>query len=176
MTPNLGGQMLIDQYRAMARYNRWMNDKIYALCATLGEEELTRDRGAFFKSIHGTLNHILFGDRVWMARFTGDVDRFPSRDASNVPLQYARFEDLWNERKRTDTDILAWTDSLDEAWLSATFRYATLDGTPSAHVAWWAVGHFFNHQTHHRGQVTTLLMQSGHDPKVTDLIAMLRTE
>ena len=54
----------------MARYNRWMNERLYALCAGLDDDERKRDRGAFFGSIHGTLNHLLWGDRMWLGRFT----------------------------------------------------------------------------------------------------------
>src|SRR5690606_37886662 len=67
---------LVDHYRAMARYNRWMNGKLYALAAGLSDADRTRDLGAFFGSIHGTLNHILLADRTWLGRFTGDRERF----------------------------------------------------------------------------------------------------
>lgn len=173
----------IDQYRALARYNLWMNDKLYALVGKLEDVERKRDRGAFFRSIHGTLNHLLLADRRWMGRFTGDEERFASRDASGKAIEitalsqelYANFDDLSRERARTDADILAWVHHIDERALSGDLTY-TRSGTVHTHPLWWAVGHFFNHQTHHRGQVTTLLTQMGIDPGVTDLIAMLWDE
>jgi uncharacterized damage-inducible protein DinB len=176
--------MLLEHYRQMARYNRWMNEKLYAVCGSLDDAELARDRGAFFGSIRGTLNHLLLADRVWMSRFTGDPARFASHDASGSKVEvtslrdvlYPNFEDLKRERERTDAEILAWVTELEDAKLLETLHYETLSGVPQAHPGWWAIGHFFNHQTHHRGQVTTLLMQAGRDPGVTDLLAMIRAE
>ncbi|WP_437489098.1 DinB family protein [Sorangium sp. So ce1014] len=173
----------IDQYRALARYNLWMNDRLFALVGKLDDVERKRDRGAFFRSIHGTLNHLLLADRRWMARFTGDVERFTSRDASGKAIEitamsqelYADFDALSRERARTDADILAWVRQIDERALSGDLTY-TRGEAVHAHPLWWAVGHFFNHQTHHRGQVTTLLTQMGIDPGVTDLIVMLWDE
>ncbi|WP_437716863.1 DinB family protein [Sorangium sp. So ce448] len=173
----------IDQYRALARYNRWMNDKLFALVGKLDDVERKRDRGAFFRSIHGTLNHILLADRTWMGRFTGGADRFTSRDPSGKAIEitalsqelYADFGDLSRERARTDADILAWVHEIDDRALAGDLTY-TRSGTVYTSPLWWSVGHFFNHQTHHRGQVTTLLTQMGIDPGSTDLIAMLRDE
>ncbi|KYF48301.1 damage-inducible protein DinB [Sorangium cellulosum] len=172
-----------EQYRAMARYNRWMNDRLFALVGELDDVERKRDRGAFFRSIHGTLNHILLADRTWMGRVTGDEERFTSRDASGKAIKftslaqelYADFTDLARERARTDADILEWIQKVDDRALSEKVTY-TRAGVVHTYPLWWVVGHFFNHQTHHRGQVTTLLSQMGIDPGVTDLFAMLRDE
>ncbi len=174
----------LEQYRALARYNRWMNLKLYALAAPLGDDVRRRNLGAFFGSLHGTLNHLLLGDRFWMLRFTGDRERYLSRDAQGELLRvttlsqelFADFEQLRREREQTDEDILAWIYSLDEAALDRVLEYRTSSGASQRHTAWWAIGHFFNHQTHHRGQVTTLLKQLGVDSGVTDLVAMLREE
>ncbi|KYF69197.1 DinB family protein [Sorangium cellulosum] len=174
----------IEQYRAMARYNRWMNDKIFDVVGKLDDVERKRDRGAFFRSIHGTLNHILLADRTWMGRFTGDVARFTSRDASGKAVEitslaqelYADFADLTRERAGTDADILAWIHKIDELALSSDLTFKMRNGAVLTYPLWGLVGHFFNHQTHHRGQVTTLLTQMGIDPGVTDLFAMLRDE
>ncbi|WP_437512135.1 DinB family protein [Sorangium sp. So ce1099] len=175
----------LEQYRALARYNRWMNDKVFGLVGKLDDIERKRDRGAFFKSIHGTLNHILLGDRRWMGRFTGDAERFAPRDASGRVIEitsmaqelYADFNDLARERARTDADILAWVYQIDERALLGDLTWTAAGTvTPRSHPLWWAVGHFFNHQTHHRGQVTTLLSQMGIDPGVTDLVAMQSIE
>lgn len=171
----------VEQYRALARYNRWMNDKLYRLAGGLDDAERKRERGAFFKSIHGTLNHILLADRTWLSRFTGDAERFASRGAGGEFITitslaqelYADFTDLTRERAKTDADILTWVDQLDERALSGDLTY-TRAGVVLKEPLWWATGHFFNHQTHHRGQITTLLTQMGIDPGPTDLIAMLR--
>jgi uncharacterized damage-inducible protein DinB len=174
--------VLIEQHRAAARYNTWMNRRLYAACGKLDDEERRRDRGAFFGSIHGTLNHLLLADRTWMARFTGDVDRFASRDAGGTPIAvrslrqelYGDFAQLTRERAATDAEIEAWIAGVEDAQLAEPFRYRNMAGAAQEHVLWWAVAHFFNHQTHHRGQITTLLHQAGIDPGVTDLVAFLR--
>jgi uncharacterized damage-inducible protein DinB len=161
---------LKSQYEANARYNRWMNERLYALAETVGDDVRKRDLGAFFGSIHGTLNHILLGDRVWLGRFGAGEPVLPKSLADEL---YADFAELRRERVRTDDMILAWVGSLDGEKLDAPLRY-TRGGAAVEHPLWWAVGHFFNHQTHHRGQVTTLFKQLGHDPGVTDMIAFLR--
>ena len=171
------------QYRALARYNTWMNERLYAVSANLPDEVRKEDRGAFFRSIHGTLNHLLLTDRAWLGRFTRDAALAQSRDADGNPIAYtgklnqelyADFTLLRRERAATDAAIEAWVRDLTVERLAAPFGYRSSDGRQHEHPLWWAVGHFFNHQTHHRGQVTTLLMQLGHDPGVTDLVALLR--
>lgn len=163
---------------AFVRYNRWMNDKLYRLAAKLSDEERKRDLGAFFKSIHGTFNHILAADRIWLARFTGtpipDDCIGPGIRALNQEL-YSDFEELRRERARTDDEIITWATQLDPESLKGPLIYKRF-GQTHQHTLWWAVTHFFNHQAHHRGQATTLFVQLGHDPGVTDLFAMLRDE
>jgi uncharacterized damage-inducible protein DinB len=174
--------MLVENYAVFARYNAWMNDKIYTLAAELSDEERKRDLGAFFGSVHGTLNHLLLADRAWLTRFTGDRERFASYDGVREPIVvrslaqelYADFDELWRQRRRTDADTEAWVASLDDAALAQTLSYKTSAGVAYSHPTWWGISHFFNHQTHHRGQVTTLLNQLGKDPGVTDLIAFMR--
>jgi uncharacterized damage-inducible protein DinB len=168
--------MTLDWVNALARYNRWMNDKLYARVATLSEEERKRDCGAFFKSIHGTLNHLLLADRVWLARFTGAhvPDGFMAPGIRTLDQElYGDFDELRRERARTDDDIAAWVASLTEERLGENLVIVRRGKTQESPL-WWSVVHVFNHQTHHRGQITTLLSQQGHDIGVTDLIAMLR--
>ncbi len=163
---------------ASLRYNRWMNDKLCGLAATLSDEGRKRDGGAFFKSIHGTLNHLLLADRVWLARFKGvaapDAHMAPGIRSLDQEL-YVDFEDLRRERALTDEELTAWVSALTHEQLAAPLVYMRRGQRQEAPL-WWAVAHLFNHQTHHRGQVTTLLTQQGCDPGVTDLFAMLREE
>jgi uncharacterized damage-inducible protein DinB len=171
--------MTPDHCRALARYNRWINEKLYAAASQLSDDERKRDRGAFFKSLHGTFNHLLVADRVWMGRFTavelhGDW-MGPGGIRSLDQELYADFDELRREREKTDHEIQSWIAGLNAETLAAPLRYAR-KGNTYDHPLWWSVAHLFNHQTHHRGQVTTLLMQAGRDPGVTDLIAMLREE
>jgi uncharacterized damage-inducible protein DinB len=154
------------------------------LAGTLTDADRRRDRGAFFGSIHGTFNHILLGDRIWMGRFTGDAERHTSRDGAGEPIAfrslsqelYTDFALLSTERAKTDADILAYVAALDAEALQKPLAYRTTAGAAQEQVLWWLLTHFFNHQTHHRGQITTLLKQAGVDPGSTDLIAMLRDE
>src|SRR5271154_1812473 len=171
--------MNTDHCLALARYNRWMNEKLYAVAAKLTDEERKRDRAGFFKSIHGTFNHLLVADRVWMGRFTGvslhGDEMGPGGIRSLDQELYADFDELRLERGKTDHEIESWVAGLSAESLAAPLRY-TRKGKTYDDPLWWSVAHLFNHQTHHRGQVTTLLMQAGLDPGVTDLIAMLWAE
>ena len=152
---------------AMARYNRWMNEKLYELCAAIPDAERRRDRGAFFKSIHGTLNHLLLADRIWMGRFAGT----PYPATSLAQELYADFDELRRERAAMDESIERWAASLAEEDFDRDLVYRTLVNPQEKRSPMWiTIAHFFNHQTHHRGQLTTLLSQRGIDPGVTDLI------
>ncbi len=158
---------MLTGFRAMARYNRWMNERIYKLCEKLPDAERRADRGAFFRSIHGTLNHLLLGDRLWLGRFLAREFRV----GTLADELYEDFSELRRERAKTDAAILEWVESLDEKRLAAPLKFRSIVGNRDrSFPLWFAVQHFFNHQTHHRGQVTTLLMQSGVDPGVTDLM------
>lgn len=153
-------------YRTFARYNAWMNNKLYRACGDIDDGERKRDRGAFFGSIHSTLNHLLFGDRMWMKRFTG-------RPYETRPVGQDLFDDysaLRQAREEMDHDILDWTEGLTAEWLAGDITWTSgIDGRARSRPCWLLVSHMFNHQTHHRGQVTTLLSQSGIDIGVTDL-------
>lgn len=166
---------LASSYEMLARYNRWMNEKLYDVAALLSDDERNRDLGAFFRSVHGTLDHILFGDRIWLARFgVHDAGALPEPGPAYELDLYPDFAELRRERARTDLALDRWVKTLTEQTLAAPLRYSNLSGKSFEHPLHFAVQHLFNHQTHHRGQVTTLLKQLGRDPGVTDLMAMLR--
>lgn len=169
--------MTPEHARTMARYNRWMNEKLYAAAEKLSDAERKQDRGAFFGSIHRTLNHLLLADRVWLGRFDGvaleEGEMGPGGIRSLDQELYADFDELRRERVQTDDAIDAFAGALTEDKLTSTLRYLRR-GAVNEFPLWHAVAHLFNHQTHHRGQVTTLLTQAGHDAGVTDLLAMLR--
>ncbi len=152
-------------YEVMAAYNRWMNGKLYALCSTLSDADRRQDRGAFFKSIHGTLNHLYYGDQAWFGRF---INRnFDKRIGSEL---FDDFADLRRAREVLDDEIVAWSHTLTSQWLDAPFTYtSSVDGKTRTLAARVLVVHMFNHQTHHRGQLTTLLNQIGIDVGVTDI-------
>jgi uncharacterized damage-inducible protein DinB len=150
----------------MAQYNEWMNTRLYALCASLPDTELHKDRGAFFKSIYATLNHIVYGDLAFMSRFTGNPSVVPE---PGVDL-FGSFAALRAERAALDQRILNWSESLSPAWLGEALTYTSkIDGKTRTVPRWVLVTHMFNHQTHHRGQVTTLLSQMDLDIGTTDI-------
>jgi uncharacterized damage-inducible protein DinB len=161
---------LLTHYRQMARYNRWMNEKLYALAGELSDEERKRPMGAFFRSIHGTFNHLLLTDRAWLARFGAG-----SRPAvtSLADELFSDFGELRAERAATDAVIEEYMASLTPEQLTSTLEYRTTKGVPMSHALWLVLSHWGNHQTHHRGQVTTLFSQLGRDPGVTDLLMLL---
>ncbi|MBI2801606.1 MAG: damage-inducible protein DinB [Gammaproteobacteria bacterium] len=159
--------------RTLATYNRWANNHLYAQCAQLSDEMRKRDVGAFFSSIHGTLNHLLLGDSVWFGRFTARAFVVTSL----AQELHADFAALRAAREDLDDKIEHWAASLTVADLSRELRYTGIaNPIPRSYSMWFAVLHFFNHQTHHRGQVTTLLMQQGIDPGGIDLILMSHPE
>ena len=178
-------QELSGNYRFLARYNRWMNERLYEACEPLGDEERKRECGAFFGSIHRTLNHLVLADQVWLRRFAQcALDNGATLACLNAALLHlppgSRLDsvlfDDWQElrtrREALDAAIEVWVKDLPEGYLQFTMRYSNSAGVQRAHPAWQAMSHFFNHQTHHRAQAGTLLMQAGVNVGVTDLIAM----
>ncbi len=159
--------MIAPQYcQLMGRYNRWMNERLYALLSEFTDEERRRPRGAFFGSMHGTLNHLLWGDRMWLGRFTDEPCRYPAFGAD----MFDEFATLTREREITDRKILDWAGSVTPAWLEGSLTYMSkVDGRTRELPRAVAAMQLFNHGTHHRGQLTTLLRQAGRDPGVTDL-------
>lgn len=157
------------QVQDLAAYNRWMNQRLYAVCSELTDAQRRQDRGAFFKSIHGTLNHLLLADRIWLGRF---LDAPYPADRLDREL-YADFAELRREREITDRDLVDWAATLTEATLAGVLRYTGVSSpVPRRYELWLAVTHLFNHQTHHRGQLTVLLNQCGKDYGVTDLVQL----
>lgn len=154
-----------------AAYNSWANDRVYEAAAVLDDEALGRDTGAFFGSMLGTLNHILVADRIWLKRMTGEGDAPAALDA----VLFSDFAKLRAAREAEDKRIVKWVGGLGAKELTGRFTYMTVTDmrTVSQRLA-PALGHFFNHQTHHRGQVTTLLSQLGHDVGVTDYFAYVQ--
>jgi uncharacterized damage-inducible protein DinB len=157
--------------RAMADYNHWQNENLYGAADGLTDAQRKEQRGAFFGSIHGTLNHLLWGDQIWMSRFAGT----PKPKAPGIPgsvAMYESWDDLKRERRAFDSVILDWAGRLDPAWLEGDLTwFSGAAGREVTRPKGLLVTHMFNHQTHHRGQVHCLLTQFGAKPSVTDLPA-----
>ena len=155
--------------RTMAAYNRWQNQSLYGAGDTLTDAVRKEPRGAFFGSIHGTLNHLLFGDQIWMSRFAGTPRPKAAGIADSVAM-YERWEELKRERQAFDEVIIGWAEKLDPQWLSGDLTwYSGAAKRELTRPRDLLVVHFFNHQTHHRGQVHCLLTQCGAKPGDTDL-------
>ncbi|MEO8386971.1 MAG: DinB family protein [Polaromonas sp.] len=175
-----------ENYRLLARYNHWLNERLYAACEALTDEERKRERGAFFGSIHHTLGHLVLADQVWLRRFAqcgvengihfaslgADVIDMPEAYTLDMVL-YEDWTGLKAKRLQLDTAIEQWTADMPEAYPGMTMRYSNSKGVQREHAVWKAITHFFNHQTHHRGQATTLITQAGAAVGVTDLIALV---
>ena len=145
-------------FAMFARYNEWANLRICACAAALPDADYRADGGAFFGSVHRTLNHILVADRIWMRRFTGEGPVHTDLEA--VP--YDTLAELRGARKQEDRRILAYVDRLDARALEGSFSYQTIvNPTEITQRLAPALAHFFNHQTHHRGQVPALLTAIG---------------
>jgi uncharacterized damage-inducible protein DinB len=156
-----------DHYTTFAGYNAWANDRLYDAAAQLSDAEYRVDKGAFFKSMHGTLNHLLATDLIWMKRFTGEGEAPDRLDA----ILHERLVDLRAARDAEDRRIVAWIGSLDEARLKGIIRYRRVS-TPDEFVQplMPALDHWFNHQTHHRGQAHVILTSFAKKAPELDLL------
>ena len=159
------------EFQMFAAYNRWANAAIYDAATQLTDQEFTLDCGLFFKSLSGTLNHLLVADRIWMRRFTGRGDTYTALDA----VVHPNFAPLRIARESEDQRVIDWIDSLSERELEGRFAYTTIVEmrTISQRLA-PALLHFFNHQTHHRGQASALITTFKYKSPVLDLLAFQR--
>ena len=148
----------MNQFPMLARYNSWTNQRVYAAAAALPDAEYRGERGAFFGSVHATLNHVLVGDRIWLRRMTGEG---PTYERLDLILQ-EQLGALRSAREAEDERIVKWVDQLDDAKLGGLFSYRTItQPTEITQPLAPALVHFFNHQTHHRGQVHAMLTAIG---------------
>jgi uncharacterized damage-inducible protein DinB len=158
--------------RLMAEYNAEMNRRLYAAAAQLSDDERRADRGAFWKSIHGTLVHILWGDSQWMSRFDGWVK--PDVPIKQSAAMIDDFATLQQRRVKADADIINWANRVDDKWLAEDLVW--FSGAAQREMRGKKgplVVHFFNHQTHHRGQAHALLTARGQDTGDTDLFLVV---
>jgi uncharacterized damage-inducible protein DinB len=157
--------MDIVYFRQLAQYNAWANWRVYEACAQLSDAERKAPRPCFFGSIHRTLNHILVGDRLWLSRLTAGDSGVTSLDQE----LYSDFAELRAARIREDERLIGVIGGYDEA---GSLSYRSMEGeakrVPLVHV----LGHIFNHQTHHRGQVHALLSGTPAAPPSLDLISL----
>ena len=158
-------------FQQLAAYNRWANARLYAAALDLSDQAYRLHIGVFFSSVHGTLNHLLLTDRIWLKRLTGEGDH-PSR------LNAILFEDraeLVRARIVEDERLIRTVDSYDDAALASIHSYRTTSGMPHSQAVADILLHLFNHQTHHRGQAYACLsILTGGEPPSLDLLAFQR--
>jgi uncharacterized damage-inducible protein DinB len=172
------------RFTLLASYNQWMNRRLYDAAATLSHDALVADRGAFFGSILATLNHLVVTDTIWLKRFATASDAtavLAALEDTPMPsaldgILYPELPPLRERREWLDGLILRWVEKLTPAELSARLTYLNTKGTAFVRSVEGLLTHLFNHQTHHRGQVTTLLSQAGVDVGVTDLLMLVPDE
>jgi uncharacterized damage-inducible protein DinB len=160
----------LEMFKIYAAYNSVMNNRILDCCGTLEPPVLLEDLGAYFGSILGTLNHLINADEVWLSRFTGEPHQIKALDQ----IRFDSLEKVRHHRTELDKVICQFVGSLDAVKLQRTLSYVSFVAPQWREVELGkALLHFFNHQTHHRGQITTLLFQKGRDPGLTDLISLV---
>jgi uncharacterized damage-inducible protein DinB len=164
--------MLAEQFRALARYNRWVNCRVAAAVGALDDAAYRADRGLVFRSIHGTLNHVLVADRIWMHRLNGELEG-PLPAALDAILDEDRGL-LVAAREREDRRLLTYAEGLDEAAASACVTYGNRAGSTFTQPLAATLAHHFNHQTHHRGQIHAALTGLGEPSPAWDLVYYLR--
>ncbi len=164
---------LTSHYRMLGHYNAWANARLYDAVSRLDEAQYKADRGAFFKSVHGTLNHLLATDMIWMKRFTGEGDAPDRLDA----ILCETFDTLRPARVAEDARIKAYVDGLNEERIAGTISYRRVS-SPEQFVQQLApaLAHWFNHQTHHRGQAHALLTGLGQPATELDLLFFQREQ
>ena len=154
------------QFEMLSQYNLWMNNKIFTICDSLSDDVRKKDMGAFFGSIHRTLDHILYGDKAWLERLRDNT--YTPRDINKALC--LNWNDLKKDRFIIDNEIDDWVKTLGKKELSKIHTYTSnVDGKQRSVPYWTLVHHIFHHQTHHRGQLTTLLSQLGIDFGSTDM-------
>ena len=158
-------------FEMFAAYNEWANRRLYEAAAAMDDEARKAAAGAFFGSLHNTLNHILVADRIWMNRFTGEGETHKRLD--DVP--FAAFEALRAAREAMDARIARYVAGLSDEALSRTFSYVRVSSPePVTQTLAPALAHFFNHQTHHRGQCHQMLTAAGRAAPPLDLLFFQR--
>jgi uncharacterized damage-inducible protein DinB len=157
-------------FEQRAAYNRWANARLYEAALALSDADYRRDVGAFFRSMHGTLNHLLLTDRLWLKRLTGEGEH---PNALNAIIHEDRTT-LASARADEDDRIIGYVGSLDDAMLDRLHPYANTSGKRFEQKRSDILAHLFNHQTHHRGQAHTILSICGREPPSLDMILMQR--
>jgi uncharacterized damage-inducible protein DinB len=161
--------MTQDEVRTLNAYNSWANHRVLDTCAPLSAAQFTQDLHSSFPSVRDTLTHLMFVEWVWLERWLGRSPGFPTD-------QFADLAALRTRWQKIETDLNAFIQKLSTADLDRVVEYKNTKGTAFSNPMWQMLQHLFNHQTYHRGQITTMLRQLGATPVATDLIAFYREQ
>ena len=163
--------MSIENFRQFADYNHWANRRLYGAALAMPDEAYRRRTGVFFGSLHGTLNHLLLTDRVWLKRLTGEGEHPNRLDA----ILFEELKDLLRARLAEDARLKRVVGGYSEADLGEAVSYQTMSGQPHRQKLQDILLHLFNHQTHHRGQAHACCsIVAGQEPPSLDLLAFQR--
>ncbi len=163
--------MDIDHFRQFAAYNHWANRRLYAAAMAMPDEHYRRSTGVFFGSLHGTLNHLLLTDRIWLKRLTGEGD---PPNQHNAILYEDRIA-LARARMAEDARLIDVVGRYSADDLRGTISYQNMSGVPYSQELAQILLHLFNHQTHHRGQAHACCsIATGEEPPSLDMIQFQR--
>jgi uncharacterized damage-inducible protein DinB len=172
---------LLSSFRLMSQYNQWMNQKFFQVAQQLGNEKVQQDQGAFFSSILGTLNHIYVADIIWLRRFSQHPQSYQSLNQLPELLSYKELGQIVTQdlaildlrRQELDMIIVNWCLELKSEDLEMNLQYFDTKGNLYHKNLGQLIYHFFNHQTHHRGQASNLITQQGLNVGITDLLKII---
>jgi uncharacterized damage-inducible protein DinB len=172
---------LLSNLQLMSQYNQWMNQKIYQVAQKLGDDKIQQDQGAFFGSLFRTLNHIYVADIIWLRRFAQHAKNYQSLNQLPELSSYTKLnqtvvndlESLNKLRQELDNIIINWCQEIDPEDLEDNLSYIDTQGNSYQKNFGQLIHNLFNHQTHHRGQASTLISQQGLDVGVTDLLKII---
>jgi uncharacterized damage-inducible protein DinB len=161
--------------QTMASYNAIMNRALYDAAGRLSDDARRAERGAFWGSIHGTFNHLLWADQIWMSRFDGWAK--PAVVQKDSASLIGDFDGLARAREDADARIRDWAAKVDDAWIGGSLTWVSgAVGRELTMPAGFLLMHFFNHQTHHRGQAHALITAAGEKTADTDLFVVARSQ
>lgn len=163
---------ILEHFQMLSEYNTLANKRLFERCYELSDTERKKDRKAFFRSIHGTLNHIMIGDRIWLSRFQGET--VPSTGLDEI--LYDDFDELRDERQSMDQRLTDFIEDLEPEFLDQEITYINNEGHQYDDPVHLLVPHLFNHQTHHRGQVHDMICRTDLDPPVLDMHRVIKPE
>jgi uncharacterized damage-inducible protein DinB len=161
--------MPIENYKALFQYNAWANQRTLEACATLTTEQFTRDLESSFRSVRDTIVHIMGVESIWLERWKQNPNLAFAKAADYPDI--ASVKTAW---QKIEADLISYVNGLTQEDLNRIVPHKNFSGQEFRMPLWQMMQHLLNHQTYHRGQITTLVRQVGGKPLGTDLIGFYR--